>query len=179
MTQRFHQDHSWEKKKNTSSALNKREVAFLLHLPSTRYIDFPWAPSILVAKERLNGSDVCPQQQICLYINSSPVHSFPGSSLCFCFQMKTGETNSRGEGSCVPAQKLQSCRAAEGSLPRRLWLLCYRKGNSECNIWKILCGYKFSFIWLCVFNSPKQWVRFFKWAPCLQIPVLWWKWLPQ
>ena len=33
------------------------------------------------------------------------------------------------------------------------------------------------FGWVFITASPKQWIRFFKWASSLQIPVWWWKWL--
>lgn len=86
------------------------------------------------------------------------------TAYAFAFRWKL-ENQQQGWGKlCASSGTWGLQRGLKEVFPSGLWPLCCRKGNSECNMCRIWCGYKSSFIELWIFNSPKPWVRFFKWA---------------
>lgn len=116
--------------------------------------------SIWVAEERLNGSTVCPQQQIWLYKLIS--HSFISWKQLMLLLSGKNWRNKREWGklcACSETSELQRCRrksSLEGSGLRVL------EKRTVKVISEKYCGCQFSFTCLCVFNSLKQWVKIFQ-----------------
>lgn len=97
------------------------------------------------------------------------------TAYAFAFRWKL-ENQQQGWGKlCASSGTWGLQRGLKEVFPSGLWPLCCRKGNSECNMCKIWCGYSPPSLSCEFLTVPNRESDFSNERKCLQVLISWWK----